>query len=1046
MTRTPAYAELQASSNFSFLRGASSSQEMMAAAIQAGLVGLALTDRNTLSGIVLAHSFAKKNPSPTRFIVGCRLDLRNGSSLLCYPTNRAAYGRLTRLLTIGKRRAQKGECDLTLEDVVDYSEGQQFIVPFPSVLDEHSAQHIRTCAEMFRGRIHLALTHSCRGDDRRWIRTVSDFARSIGIPTVVTNDVLYHDPERKPLQDVVTCIREGCTLQEAGFRLEANAERHMKTPRQMNALFGAYPEALEATLEIADACRFSLDELRYEYPDEVMTPGLSAFEDLEQRAWRGAAWRFPEGVPGAVAKQIRHELELIREREYAPYFLTVHEIVKFAKEQGILHQGRGSAANSVICFCLEITQVDPVARGLLFERFISAARDEPPDIDVDFEHDRREEVIQHIYEKYGRERAGIASTVIHYRTRRAVREVGKVLGLSDEVTGALAGTVWGWSNDGLMEKSVREAGLDPADRRLRQTLALTQTLIGFPRHLSQHVGGFVMARGRLDELVPIENARMEDRTVVQWDKDDLDELGMMKVDILALGMLSAIRRAFELLKSHYGQELTLATVPHEDPAVYRMLQQADSIGVFQVESRAQQSMLPRLKPARFYDLVIEVAIVRPGPIQGDMVHPYLRRREGKEPVVYPSRELEEVLGKTLGVPLFQEQAMQIAIIGAGFSPSEADQLRRSLATFRHVGTITTFRERFIKGMLKNGYPEDFAARCFSQIEGFGTYGFPEAHAISFANLVYVSAWIKCHYPDVFCTALLNSQPMGFYAPAQLVQDARNHGVVIRPIDVNRSDWDSTLEPIDGSSRYALRLGTQMVAGLAEKDALAIVKARGEGYRSPDEIVRRAGCGPSALNRLAQADAFQSMRLPRRQALWRTSALSGKMPPLFLHAEEDLFDEPEAELPSPALSQEVVKDYQSVGLTLREHPLTFLRKDLRAKRVITADQLKRTSHGRMVTVAGLVLTRQQPMTAKNTIFLTIEDETGAINLIVWQRVQQKYRRAVLRAKFLACRGVVQRAGQVLHVVAHHVWDWSSELSRLGRGDIDSNIPFHSRDFH
>jgi error-prone DNA polymerase len=1040
MTAMRAYAELQASSNFSFLRGASHPQELMAAAATAGLAAIALTDRNTLSGIVLAHSFLKQNPNAgARFIVGCRLDLSNGESLLCYPTDRAAYGRLTRLLTLGKRRATKGECDLSLADVVEHSEGQRFVLPFPAVLDEAPATHIRTCAAMFTGRIHLALTHSCRGDDRRWIQTVAEFARSAGVPTVVTNDVLYHARERKPLQDVLTCIREGCTLQEAGFRLQANAERDLKSPRQMHELFAAWPDALEATLEIADACRFSLDELRYEYPEEIVEPGMSAFQALERRTWDGAAWRFPDGVPEPVSRQIRHELKLIEKRGYAPYFLTVHEIVKFATSKGILHQGRGSAANSVICFCLGITQVDPVTHGLLFERFISAARDEPPDIDVDFEHDRREEVIQHIYEKYGRDRAGITATVVHYRTRRAVREVGKALGLSDDVTGALAGSVWGWSNAGVAEECVREAGLDPTDRRLRQTLHLTRMLIGFPRHLSQHVGGFVMSRGRLDELVPIENAAMEDRTVIQWEKDDLDELGLMKVDILALGMLSAIRRAFELLEQHYDRKLTLATVPHKDSApAYEMLQQADSIGVFQVESRAQQSMLPRLKPKDFYDLVIEVAIVRPGPIQGDMVHPYLRRREGKEPVVYPSPALEAVLKKTLGVPLFQEQAMQIAIIGAGFTPTEADQLRRALATFRHAGTITTFRDRFVNGMLSNGYPREFAERCFSQIEGFGTYGFPEAHAISFANLVYVSAWIKCHYPDVFCAALLNSQPMGFYAPAQLVQDARRHGVVIRPIDVNHSDWDCTLE------QGAVRLGLRMAAGLAERDAQALVAARGAGYRSPDEIARRTGCGRTVLDRLAQADAFESMQLGRRQSLWKASALDGRMPPLFQHADTVLFDEPEAELPPTTLSQEVISDYRATGLSLREHPLVFLRANLQTRCVITAEQLARTSNGKVVTVAGLVLSRQQPMTAKNTVFLTLEDETGAINLIVWKHVHERCRRAVYLAKLLGCQGVVQREGQVLHVVANQVWDWSSDLNKLSTEA--ATLTIRSRDFH
>ena len=1010
------YAELQVSSNFSFLRGASHPQELVNAANEYHHHAIALTDRNTLSGIVLAHSTLKRMEKlHTRFIVGCRLDLANGESLLCYPTSRKAYGNLTQLLTLGRRRATKGECLLELADVVLYAEGQRFILPFPQVLTESARTHMQRCADLFRGDLHLALTHSCRGDDRQWIRTVAGFARSLAIPIVATNDVFYHEPGRKMLQDVLTCIREKCTLIEAGFRLDANAERHLKPPRVMAQLFAEWPEALDATIEIADRCRFSLDELRYEYPEEIVTPGMSAFEDLKCRAFDGAKSRYPEGVPEAVIKQINHELKLIAEREYAPYFLTVHEIIRFARSRNILCQGRGSAANSVICFCLGITEADPVKCGLLFERFISSARNEPPDIDVDFEHERREEVIQHIYEKYGRDRAGLTATVVHFRRRRVIREVGKVLELSNNVS----------------------------PERKQLAVRLMNQLVGFPRHLSQHVGGFVIARGRLDELVPIENARMKDRTVIQWEKDDIDELGLMKVDILGLGMLSAIRRAFELLDHHYGKELTLATIPQEDSAVYAMLQNADSIGVFQVESRAQQSMLPRLKPKEFYDLVIEVAIVRPGPIQGDMVHPYLRRREGKEPVEYPSQALKAVLKKTLGVPLFQEQAMQIAIIGANFTPDEADELRRSLATFRHVGTISSLRERFLEGMRKNGYPKEFAEKCFSQIEGFGTYGFPEAHAISFANLVYVSAWIKCHHPDVFCVALLNSQPMGFYAPAQLVRDAREHGVEVRPIDVNHSHWETALEPIANSSRHAVRLGLHMVSGLPEKDAKALVAARGPGYRTPAEIARRAGCNRRALDRLAWADAFSSITIGRRQALWKTSALDGKIPPLFAAA--DLFDDPDADLPSTTASQEVLADYLAAGLTLREHPLTFLRPRLKAKQVITVTELKQMQAGKTVLVAGLVLFRQHPQTAKETIFVTIEDETGAANLIVWKHVHEKHHDAVYHGKLLACWGVVQREGQVLHVVARHVWDWSAQLKHLDPQQGAPALPVRSRDF-
>jgi error-prone DNA polymerase len=1010
------YAELQVASNFSFLRGASHPQELVNAANEYRHYAIALTDHNTLSGIVLAHSTLKKMKNcHTRLIVGCCLDLADGNSILCYPTDRQAYGRLTRLLTLGRRRAEKGKCVLHLNDVAEFAEGQQFILPFPPVLTEPVRAHMERCARLFPGNLHLAITHSYRGDDKQWIRTVAAFARSLGIPLVVTNDVLYHVPGRKMLQDVVTCIREKCTMTEAGFRLDANAERHLKPPHIMAQLFSEWPDALDATIEIAHRCQFSMDELKYEYPEEIITPGLSAFEDLKRRTFAGAASRYPEGVPEAAVNQIHHELKLIAEREYAPYFLTVHEIVKFAKQKEILCQGRGSAANSVVCYCLGITEADPIARGLLFERFISAARNEPPDIDVDFEHERREEVIQHIYEKYGRDRAGLTATVVHYQRRRVIREVSKALELSDKVP--------------------------PGRREL--AINLMSELIGFPRHLSQHVGGFVISRGRLDELVPIENARMKDRTVIQWEKDDIDELGMMKVDILGLGMLSAIRRSFDLLKRHYGKTFTLATIPQEDKDVYAMLQNADSIGVFQVESRAQQSMLPRLKPETFYDLVIEVAIVRPGPIQGDMVHPYLRRREGRDPIEYPSPEMKAVLEKTLGVPLFQEQAMQIAIIGANFSPDEADELRRALATFRHVGTIGSFEKRFMEGMRKNGYPEEFASRCFKQIKGFGTYGFPEAHAISFANLVYTSAWIKYHYPDVFCAALLNSQPMGFYAPAQLVRDARMHGVEIRPIDVNHSDWKTILEPVENSRRYAVRLGMHMVSGLPEKEAKEIVAKRGVGYRTPAEIARRTGCSRRALDRLAQADAFTSMAIGRRQALWKTSALSGKIPPLFAGA--DLFADPDTSLPPTTNSQEVLADYLATGLSLHQHPLSFLRARLKARRVTTAAELRELPNGRSVLVAGLVLFRQHPQTAKETIFLTIEDETGAANLIVWKRVHEKYRKAVHHGKLLACRGVVQKEGQVLHVVARDVWDWSGFLKSLDPQRGAPALPVRSRDF-
>ncbi len=827
----PDYAELQVTTNFSFLRGGSHPHELVEQAAALGLAAIAVTDRNSFAGIVRAYQAAQR--AEIRLVVGVRVDLRDGTSLLAFPEDRAAYGRLTTLLTLGKRRAAKGECHIDYADVLAHGDGQVVVA-----LDETLAGRL---AADFPGRAYLAAQHLYRGDDARRLAHLARVAAAAGLPLVATNDVLYHEPARRPLQDVLTCIREHCTIATAGFRLEANAERHLKPAGEMARLFRGYEDALARTVEIAERCRFDLGELKYEYPEVPVPPGMTPQQRLTQLAWEGAArrylenpsppnggkgrrpspWRwegevgslltFPpypgplppmggEGeepdlscVPSDIRERIEHELALIERLDYARYFLTVHDIVCFAGSRGILCQGRGSAANSVICYCLGITAVNPSEIDVLFERFISAARGEPPDIDVDFEHERREEVIQFIYQRYGRDRAGLAATLITYRSRSAIREVGKVMGLSGDVVAALSGVVWGWSNDPVPDKQIREAGLDPRDRNLRLAIDLAGALIGFPRHLSQHVGGFVITRGPLSELVPIENAAMEDRTVIEWDKDDLDTLQILKVDVLALGMLTCIRKAFGLIERHHGPAYTLATIPREVPAVYEMLSRADSIGVFQVESRAQMSMLPRLKPNKFYDLVIEVAIVRPGPIQGDMVHPYLRRRTGIEDVDYPSEALERVLKKTLGVPLFQEQAMQIAMVGAGFTADEADKLRRSMASFRRNGEIHLFRDKFIDGMVANGYARDFAERCFSQIEGFGTYGFPESHAASFSLLVYVSAWLKCIYPAAFACALLNSQPMGFYAPAQIVRDAREHGVPVLPADVNSSEWDCTLE-------------------------------------------------------------------------------------------------------------------------------------------------------------------------------------------------------------------------------------------------------------
>ncbi len=1081
--QSPRYAELQVTTNFSFLRGAAHPDELVLTAAALGHAAIAITDRNSLAGVVRAHHAAKE--VGIRLVVGCRLDLRDGTSLLAFPEDRAAYGRLTRLLTSGKRRAPKGECRLDYADVVAHGEGQ-IVVVLP--LDEADVANFAThVAADFKGRAYLAAQHLYRGDDARRLARLSALGETTGLPLVATNDVLYHLPERRPLQDVLTCIRESCTIRDAGYRLAANAERHLKPAQEMARLFRGREDAVERSLEIAERCRFSLDELRYEYPEEPVPEGQTPQQRLVELAWQGADERFPEGVSDKVRGLIQHELQLIERLDYARYFLTVDDIVRFARQRGILCQGRGSAANSAVCYCLGITAVDPARIDVLFERFISAARNEPPDIDVDFEHERREEVIQYVYEKYGRDRAGLAATVICYRSRSAIREVGKALGLSVDVVAALAGIVWGWSNDPIADQRVREAGLDPTDRTLRLALDLAAQLVGFPRHLSQHVGGFVITRGPLSELVPIENAAMEDRTVIEWDKDDLDRLGVLKIDVLALGMLTCIRKAFALIEQHYGRRLELATVPAEDPAVYEMLSRANSLGVFQVESRAQMTMLPRLKPREFYDLVIEVAIVRPGPIQGNMVHPYLRRRSGREVVTYPSGELREVLGKTMGVPLFQEQAMKIAIVGAGFAPEEADRLRRAMATFKRNGDIHLFRDKFIAGMVGNGYERDFATRCFSQIEGFGTYGFPESHAASFALLVYVSAWIKCFYPEVFACALLNSQPMGFYAPAQIVRDAREHGVEVRAVDVNHSFWDCTLEPVvcpspsrfagpslspPGGERagvrgYALRLGLRQIKGFAEAEAERLVAARPEkGYPDPRALWRRSGLGRGALERLAEADAFRSTELDRRRALWALKALGD--PPLPLFAATETLTHPalragsplsrnagegaerseagegaasearaRALLPEMPLGEHVVEDYASLSLTLKRHPLAFLRTELAREGLVTAAELARLPVDRRLAIAGVVLIRQRPGSANGVVFITIEDETGIANLIVWPQILERFRRTALGATLLCCTGKLQREESVIHVVADRLADMTPRLNTLRdrTGDAD-----------
>jgi error-prone DNA polymerase len=1099
-----AYAELAVTTNFSFLRGASHPQEMVATADALGLAAIGIADRNSFAGVVRAYDEAKKRK--VKLLVGTRLVTIDGFEVLAYPTDRAAYGRLCQLLTKGNRKAKKGECHLSFDDILAAGEGQIFIaLPPPSSPVSRGRMdfpsHLAALAHAAPGRTFLAGAHYHRGDEPRRLALLNALGTRTGAPLVAVNDVHYHAPERRPLADVVTCVREKCTLAEAGFRLTVNAERHIKPPLEMARLFKDFPDALIRTTQIAQACRFSLDQLRYEYPDEPVPPGKTAQQHLADLTWAGAAkrypkGRFPNGIPPDVVRRLNEELALIEELKYAHYFLTVHDIVAYAREQkNILCQGRGSAANSAVCYCLGITEVNPNESQLLFARFISANRGEPPDIDVDFEHERREDVIQYIYRRYGRHRAAICATVIHYRSRRAIREVGKVLGLTEDVTAALAKTVWGYGGDnGLPDAHIRQAGLDPQNPAIRQAVALAGELIGFPRHLSQHVGGFVLTRGPLDEMVPIGNAAMEDRTCIEWDKDDIDTLGLMKVDVLALGMLSCLRRGLDLLHAHYGQDHTLASIPKDGTPdaidVYKMLSRADSIGVFQVESRAQMSMLPRLKPQCFYDLVIEVAIVRPGPIQGDMVHPYLRRRDGLEKEHYPSpapehgpaNELAEVLKRTLGVPLFQEQAMQIAITAAKFTPDEADGLRRAMATFRHTGKVHLFRDKFINGMAERGYDRAFAEHCFGQIEGFGEYGFPESHAASFALLVYASSWIKCRYPDVFCAAILNSQPMGFYQPAQLVRDARAHGVEIRPVDANYSSWDCTLEPaVDGT--HAVRLGFRQIHGLNKDELEKLVVARGNGFASVERLAATAGISRFTIERLAEADAFRSLGLDRRAALWAARRLdmigarpprkakpavdgtsanndSDTLPLLTPHLSDELFPEPEVALPAMPLSEHVVEDYVATGLSLKAHPVGFFRDRLIALGAIPNTQLRNDAvpQDSYVTVAGLVLVRQRPGTSKGVVFMTLEDETDIANIIVWPKVFEQNRRLVMTARFLAVRGRLQRVGLVVHVVAESFTDLSSLLPwlrdggdlfspKLSGGPIpDEPIPLRSRDFH
>lgn len=1028
-----AYVELQVLTHFSLLRGASSPEELFSAAAVLGYPAVGVSDIGTVAGVVRAWEAQKA--TGVRSIAGTRVDLSCGRRLLLYPTDRLAWSRITRLLTVGKRRAGKGGCLLHWHDLEPWSEGIIAIL-LPGEPDEENRAALADLKAVYGRRGYMALFQRRRPGDAVRIDSLARQAGGAGVRAVVTGDVLYHAPEARLLQDVVTAVREKCTVDELGYRREVNADRALKSPAEMVRRFKDYPDALRASVDIAQACGFDLSELAYQYPHERMIEGLSAQEGLEKLAGEAVDRMFDGEVPQAYTDQIAHELRLIAELDYAPYFLTVYAIVREARRRGILCQGRGSAANSCVCFVLAITSIDPIKHELLFERFVSGERREPPDIDVDFEHERREEIIQWIYETYGRDRSALTAVVTRYRARGAVRDVGKALGLPEDLTASLAGLIWGWSAEGVGERQVEELNLDISDRRLRLTLDLARKLIGVPRHMSQHPGGFVLTHDRLDDLVPIEPAAMEDRQIIEWDKDDIDALKFMKVDVLGLGMLGCMNRAFNMLEERKGIRVGLADLQDDDPAVYGMIQKADTLGTFQIESRAQMSMLPRMKPRRFYDLVIQVAIVRPGPIQGDMVHPYLRRREGLEKPEYPRPELRAVLEKTLGVPLFQEQAMKVAIVGAGFTAAEADQLRRAMATFKMTGGVSHFSEKLIEGMVARGYPRDFAERTFRQLEGFGSYGFPESHAASFAKIAYASAWMKHHHPDVFCASLLNAYPMGFYAPAQIVGNAREHGVEVRPPCINASRWDCTLEPASG--RYlAVRLGLRQVRGLSNADGAAIVGARGTGaFGSVEDVWRRSGVQRASIEKLADADAFHGFGTDRRQGLWKVRGLGEAPLPLFAAADRAAQTisaegiEPDVSLRPLADGREVIEDYRTLQLSLRAHPLTFVRDDLTRRGVTRCADLATIRDGRHVEVAGIILVRQKPGSAKGVLFITIEDESGIANGILWPDRFEAQRRTVMSASMIGMKGRVQKEGEIIHVICDRIIDHGDLLRRVG----------------
>jgi len=1024
------YTELNVTTNFSFLEGASHPEEFIEQATTYGYKEIGITDRNSFAGIVRGHAAAA---AKVRLITGCRLDLLDGTSLLAYATTKDAYSQISALLTTGNLRAEKGKCKLYKNDVYAHSKGIKFIAIPPAGLNSSFElppsfkKILKEYKDVFVDDLYLSFSRRYSGDDNKYLYRLSQLSEQLQIKIIATNNVHYHIPGRRQLQDILTCIREKCTIHNAGFRLYPNAERHLKTNDEMCRLFRHYPEAIKNTQEIAEACQFSLCELKYVYPDELTNNGRTPQEELTKLSWQGARQIFGDRLSQKTILTIKHELSFIEQMNYANYFLTVHDIVRFARSKNILCQGRGSAANSTVCYCLGITSVDPTKFDLLFERFISSARNEPPDIDVDFEHERREEVIQYIYQKYGRDRSAIVATVTQQHQKGAIRDVAKAMGLSIDTINSLSnivGSLGEFPEEPFEEQRFQKDGFNTGDKHLQKVLELTKQYIGFPRQLGQHTGGFVITNGKLSDLCPILNARMKNRTCIEWNKDDIDALGFMKIDVLALGMLTCIRKAFDLCKEHYDLDLTLANIPQDDPAVYEMICRADTIGVFQIESRAQQAMLPRLKPKTFYDLVIEVAIVRPGPIQGNMVHPYLRRRNGEEPIEYPSKELEDILGRTLGVPLFQEQAMKIAIVAAGFTPTEADEIRRSMATFKVQGLVSKFEGKLIGGMLKNGYTKEYAYRVFKQLEGFGSYGFPESHAASFALLVYVSSWLKCFYPDVFACALLNSQPMGFYHPAQIVMDARKHEVEVRPVDINYSNWDNLLE--ERSTNYcALRLGFRQIKGLKQEDMKLLLSKRKDRFKDIAEL-STAGLSKFTLKKLADADAFRSIGLDRRKALWEVAAVNDH--PIGIFSGQRMVEE-KTKLPAMTISQHVVQDYAAQSLSLKAHPVIFVREKLQQLHIVSCSELNSLNNGDAIKVAGLVLVRQRPGTAKGVCFITIEDETGVANLVVFPNLFEKYRKAIVQSRLLMVEGKLQREGDVIHVIAEGCYDLSKLLRSL-----------------